>query len=174
MFLQLLQPYLLYIALGAGVLSIICLILAISAMASSRRMKRRLLQWKDISSTSDLEDVFASTKQAVKSIQLQMSEVETALSQMHEALQHKVSTPVMQRYNAFAEVGSDLSYSVALLDDTGDGVVLTSIYGRDDSVTYGKPVYRGDSDYLLTSEEQKVIDSVMHRESPVRVEVKSS
>ncbi|WP_206922516.1 DUF4446 family protein [Alicyclobacillus suci] len=173
MFWSLLQPYLPYITVGAGVLSIICLIIAIVALASSRRMKRRLSQWKDIASTSDLEDVFLSTKQAVKSIQEQMSDVEMALAQMHEALQRKVSTPVMQRYNAFAEVGSDLSYSVAFLDDVGDGVVLTSIYGRDDSVTYGKPVVHGDSEYLLTAEEQKVIESVMQHEASDKVKVKS-
>jgi hypothetical protein len=44
------------------------------------------------------------------------------------------------RYNAFSDVGSDLSYALALLNRDGDGVVLTSIYSREDTRTYGKAV----------------------------------
>ena len=44
------------------------------------------------------------------------------------------------RYNSFSDVGSDLSYTLALLNRDGDGVVLTSIYSREDTRTYGKAV----------------------------------
>jgi hypothetical protein len=44
------------------------------------------------------------------------------------------------RFNAFADVGSDLSYALALLNRDGDGVVLSSIYSREDTRTYGKSV----------------------------------
>ena len=44
------------------------------------------------------------------------------------------------RYNAFSDVGSDLSYALALLTREGDGVVLSSIYSREDTRTYGKSV----------------------------------
>jgi hypothetical protein len=44
------------------------------------------------------------------------------------------------RYNAFSDVGSDLSYALALLNRDGDGVVLSSIYSREDTRTYGKSV----------------------------------
>lgn len=44
------------------------------------------------------------------------------------------------RYNAFSDVGSDLSYALALLTRDGDGVVLSSIYSREETRTYGKSV----------------------------------
>jgi hypothetical protein len=44
------------------------------------------------------------------------------------------------RYDAFAGAGAGLSYALALLNRQGDGVVLTSIYSREDSRTFGKPV----------------------------------
>jgi Protein of unknown function (DUF4446) len=44
------------------------------------------------------------------------------------------------RYNAFHDVGSDLSYALALLNRDGDGVVLSSIYSREETRTYGKAV----------------------------------
>lgn len=158
---SLLQPYLLYIVLASAILSVVCLIIALVALSSNRRLKRRLHYWNEVSSTADLEGVFQHTQEAVNSMQSQVDQVHESIQRIGEALRQKVSTPVMQRFNAFSEVGSDLSYSVALLDDAGDGVVLTSIYGRDDSVTYGKPVHNGESTYMLTSEEQAVIQSSM-------------
>jgi hypothetical protein len=44
------------------------------------------------------------------------------------------------RYDAFAGAGAGLSYALALLNREGDGVVLTSIYSREDTRTFGKPV----------------------------------
>jgi hypothetical protein len=44
------------------------------------------------------------------------------------------------RYNAFSDVGSDLSYALALLNRDGDGVVVSSIWSREETRTYGKAV----------------------------------
>ena len=57
------------------------------------------------------------------------------------------------RYKAFEDVGSDLSFSVAILDSYNDGIILTGIYSRHDSVTYAKPVDKGISRYELSEEE---------------------
>jgi len=61
------------------------------------------------------------------------------------------------RYNAFGDTGSDLSFSLAILDDNLNGVVITSIYGREESRTYAKPVEGGKSVYNLSEEEQTAI-----------------
>jgi hypothetical protein len=61
------------------------------------------------------------------------------------------------RYNAFSDTGSDLSYSIALLDNFNDGFVLTGIYGRNESYTYAKPISKGESKYPLSVEEELVL-----------------
>jgi len=61
------------------------------------------------------------------------------------------------RYNAFPEQGSDLSFSIALLDDEQDGVVLTGLHGREESYFYAKPIVKGASSYPLTPEEKEAI-----------------
>ena len=61
------------------------------------------------------------------------------------------------RFNAFADVGSDLSYAIALLNELGDGVVLTSIYSREDTRTYGKAVRRFVTTQGASKEEQTAI-----------------
>ena len=65
------------------------------------------------------------------------------------------------RYNAFGDVGSDLSFSMAILDDAQNGVVITSIFGREESRVYAKPIEAGASPYHLSEEELAVIKKAM-------------
>ena len=61
------------------------------------------------------------------------------------------------RYNAFKDTGSDLSFTLALLDEKNNGVVLNGIYSREMSNIYAKPVKDGKSQYTLSEEEQEAI-----------------
>ncbi len=65
------------------------------------------------------------------------------------------------RYDAFEDVGGRLSFSCALLDEQGNGVVLTSINGRQETRVYAKPVTAGTSSYNLSSEEGEAIRQAM-------------
>ena len=65
------------------------------------------------------------------------------------------------RYDAFADVGGRLSYSVALLDDTGSGLVLTTLAGKADVRTYVRTISAGLPDGSLTAEEQQAIDAAV-------------
>jgi hypothetical protein len=62
------------------------------------------------------------------------------------------------RYDAFAGTGSGLSYALALLNRHGDGVVLTSIYSREDTRTYGKPVAKFKPTVAASEEELEAIE----------------
>lgn len=64
------------------------------------------------------------------------------------------------RFNAFDLEGSDLSFSLAMVDDYLNGFVLTSIYGRDESRIYAKPLSKGVSEYQLSPEEQEAVNRV--------------
>lgn len=61
------------------------------------------------------------------------------------------------RYDAFGDVGGHLSWSVALLDDAGDGVVLTSIHGRSEARTYAKTISTWSSEAQLSPEEEEAV-----------------
>jgi len=61
------------------------------------------------------------------------------------------------RYDAFEDVGGRLSFSCALLDEHGDGVVVTSINGRQDTRVYAKPIVGAKSSYNLSTEEDEAI-----------------
>ena len=69
------------------------------------------------------------------------------------------------RYDAFAGSGAGLSYALALLNRRGDGVVLTSIYSRDDSRTFGKPVAGFKPTVQASAEELEAIERARNASS---------
>jgi hypothetical protein len=72
----------------------------------------------------------------------------------NDALRHLA----VVRYDAFDDMGGHLSWSVALLDDSGDGVVLTSIHGRSDARTYAKSVSGWTCEQQLSPEELEALE----------------
>ena len=61
------------------------------------------------------------------------------------------------RYDAFGDMGGHLSWSLALLDDAGHGVVLTSIHGRSEARTYAKSIVDWTSEQQLSPEEEEAV-----------------
>jgi hypothetical protein len=64
------------------------------------------------------------------------------------------------RYDAFEDMGGHLSWSIALLDDRGDGVLLTSIHGRSEARTYAKQISDWACELQLSPEETEAISLV--------------
>lgn len=69
----------------------------------------------------------------------------------------------MVRYNPFPDVGGNLSYALAILNERDDGILINSLYNRDGSYAYGKPVLGGHCDYTLSKEEQEALEIAMRR-----------
>jgi hypothetical protein len=67
------------------------------------------------------------------------------------------------RYDAFDDVSGRLSFSLALLDDDGDGVAITAIAGRTESRLYAKGITRGSSEQPLSPEEGQAVAEALGR-----------
>lgn len=98
----------------------------------------------------------------------QMQRLERAIRALHATgkkqkveIEGSVRNVALLRYDAFEDVGGRLSFSCALLDDHGDGVVLTSINGRQETRVYAKQVTRGTSSHNLSLEEEEAIRRAM-------------
>jgi len=76
-------------------------------------------------------------------------------------IEGSVRRVALLRYDAFEDVGGRLSFSCAMLDEHGTGVVLTSINGRQETRVYAKPVAAGTSTYNLSAEEEEAIRLAM-------------
>ncbi|MBB6627832.1 DUF4446 family protein [Nocardioides sp. KIGAM211] len=119
----------LLVALGAAVLAVV----ALRRLNASRR-----------GSGADAlpEDVFGLRQ-----------EVAALRAETRDALRHLA----VVRYDAFGDMGGHLSWSLALLDDGGNGVVLTSIHGRSEARTYAKSISGWTCEQQLSPEEDEAI-----------------
>ena len=83
-----------------------------------------------------------------------------------ESLDKTVDTCIQKigivRYNAFKDVGSNLSFTLALLNNNNNGVVVNGIYSRDNSNIYAKPIKDGKSEYILSDEEKEAIEKAIN------------
>lgn len=82
-------------------------------------------------------------------------EVAALRAEARDALRHLA----VVRYDAFGDMGGHLSWSLALLDDGGNGVVLTSIHGRSEARSYAKSVVGWRCEQQLSPEEQEAISA---------------
>jgi hypothetical protein len=125
------------------ILDVVAIVVALAAAALAVVALRRQAAYRRVSAGEPLPEDVTGLRQEVAALR-----VETAGALRHLAV---------VRYDAFGDMGGHLSWSLALLDDAGDGVVLTSIHGRSDARTYAKSVAGWASDQQLSPEEDQAI-----------------
>lgn len=94
----------------------------------------------------------------VKLVKKDNSEIKAYYTKLDSDIASCIQKVGLVRYNAFKDVGSDLSFAIALLDREDNGVVLNGIYGSESSNIYAKPIKNGVSQYQLSDEEKYAID----------------
>lgn len=113
----------------------------------------------------NIEELLIRTGKDINDIGININVIEEKIRGIETKLSFAIQKVGIVRYNAFAEMGSDLSFSIALLDNFHSGFVLTSIYGREHSSIYAKPIKFGKSTYPLSVEEIQAIDRAKLGES---------
>ncbi|HJS27204.1 MAG TPA: DUF4446 family protein [Actinomycetota bacterium] len=145
------------IAIGLGALA-----LALSALAPGRRRKQGPIEVDEV-----LHDILEGQSDRIARLEGAVRSLATT-DRRHEGLiEGAVRRVGLVRYDAFEDVGGRLSFSCAMLDDHGTGVVMTSINGRADTRVYAKPVTEGQSEYNLSLEEEEAIRQAL--QGPTRV-----
>ncbi|MCZ3387691.1 MAG: DUF4446 family protein [Actinomycetia bacterium] len=145
------------IAIAAAVVALLGLILTVIAASRIRRMRRHYLALQQGGDGESFLD--AVTRQSKEVTHLRSgvaslaSQVQTLRVDLADAIRHVA----VVRYDAFNDMGGRMSFSAALLDDAGDGIVVSSINGRTETRTYAKGVKGGVSEAELSPEEIQVI-----------------
>jgi hypothetical protein len=92
-------------------------------------------------------------------------ELSKSSDRMERRIKNSIRRLGLVRFNAFEGIGGEQSFAVALLDEEGDGVVISSLQGRGENRLYAKPVKNWDSSYTLSVEEKEALTQA--RESDV-------
>ncbi|KHD34503.1 hypothetical protein NL50_16820 [Clostridium acetobutylicum] len=161
--LKLLNQFNVYITIGLCALVIILIILNLSSMHSMKKLKRDYRKLMRGSNAENLEELINGYLDKVEKINEDSKQVRDIYEELQDQVKKCVKNVAMVRYKAFENIGSDLSFSLVLLDDNYDGIMLTSIYGRGESVVYAKPINKGLSRYDLSEEEKNILKEVCEK-----------
>jgi len=97
------------------------------------------------------------------------SEMAAAVRARNTATARSLRNVALVRYDAFEDIAGRLSFSLALLDDDGDGVALTAITGRADTRLYAKGISRGEGEHALSPEEEQAVHAALGQRVQGRV-----
>jgi len=104
-----------------------------------------------------LDEIFEETKNNKNEIQ----EIKKVISHLTDLAEKGIQKIGIIRFNPFKDTGGDLSFSLALLDYYNNGVVISSLHGREETRIYAKPIINGKSQYNLSVEEEKALKKAM-------------
>lgn len=149
------------ISLAAVGLSLLALLLWLINSWRTGRMLKKYKKLINGMEAENFEETLEAHMDAVNKALLKTREVESYYRLIKKMAENSVQHVGLVRFNAFSNTGSDLSFAVALLDHHGDGLVLSSIYGRNESHAYAKPVSKGVSSYNLSDEEREAINKAL-------------
>ena len=111
----------------------------------------------------DLLDFAVSLQARIDDLHRAVDEVATGLSRVDRRVDGSPTNTAVVRYDAYEGTGGQQSASVALLDATRTGTIVTAIQGRDYARIYVKDVDRGRSSIALSPEEQEAVERAMSR-----------
>jgi hypothetical protein len=115
------------------------------------------------SGRSDLLDFAVALQARIDDLHRAVDEVAAGLSRVDRRVDGAVTNTAVVRYDAYEGTGGQQSASVALLDATRTGTVVTAIQGRDYARIYVKDLDRGRSSVALSPEEQEAVERAMSR-----------
>ncbi|MEX2461527.1 MAG: DUF4446 family protein [Paenibacillaceae bacterium] len=149
------------VALSFSGFFVVVLILLILNMKQLSKTRKQYIQIINGGSAENIEQVLIGLQNNINDLIQQNNIRSVEIEQIKQYMRKMKSHLGVQRYNAFSQDGgSDLSFTIAILDEEQDGVVLTGIHGRDQTFLYAKPVEKGRSTYSLSPEEKVIIDQI--------------
>ncbi|MGL4731349.1 MAG: DUF4446 family protein [Clostridium sp.] len=161
--LNIINQYSTYITIALLGIILIFFIVLIVTLSSLNRLEKKYRKLMRGSNNKNLEELLTNYLDTIDEIKANNDEIKEICESTKNLTEQCIQKVSIVRYKAFEDVGSDLSYSIAFLDANNDGVLLTSIYGRNESTTYAKPIDKGISRYDLSEEEERVLHEAINK-----------
>ena len=113
---------------------------------------------KKMGNGNNLDELLKTYIDEVKNIEKDNAEIKNYYTKLDADMASCIQKIGLVRYNAFKDVGSDLSFAIALLDGNDNGVVFNGLYGSESSNIYAKPIKNKKSSYQLSQEEEYALE----------------
>lgn len=142
------------ISIGIYVLIGLFIILLAWVIRFEIRLKRLFIGKKG----KDLEETMNALIKHAESLEKAQDEINSHLKIVDGKLAKTIRGIETVRFNPFEDAGSNQSFAISMINDEGDGVVLSSLYARDRMSIFAKPIKNSKSDFELSVEEKEVLN----------------
>lgn len=146
-----------WVLIGISAIILVALVIFIQINVKLSRMLKKYDALMRGMEGRNLENVLFDHVKRVDDAMVKVDDIHAQCRRIADIQEHCIQKVGIVRYKAFEDTGSDLSFSIAWLDAKDNGIIVSSLFGRDESRTYGKPIQEGKSSYLLTNEEQEAL-----------------
>ena len=146
------------LAIAAVAVALLALALAVAAQQRLAGVRRDFAALDDGGQT-DIARVAATQNHRIDRLTAELATLRDHVASAEDDVRQSLRNVAVVRYDAFGDMGGRLSFSAAIVDDLGDGIVLSSIHARGESRTYAKGIVGGRSSITLTPEEQQALAS---------------
>jgi hypothetical protein len=141
------------------VLAALCLLMIVMLQSLQvSRLSARIEQLTGGVEGGDLESVLGQYLGTVREIGHDVDELTARMAVVESAARHHFAREALVRFNPFPDTGGNQSFALALLDESEDGVVISSLHSRTGTRIYAKAVTAGKTDTSLSAEEQMAVD----------------
>lgn len=154
-----------YVLLVMTIMILLALLIFININMKMARMNRRYRKMMQGMEGVNIERLLMEHIEEVRQAVTKVEQLSSSCEKLTRTSKECIQKVGIVRFNAFDDTGSDLSYAVALLDGNNNGVIFSSIFGRNESRSYAKPVIAGQSSYFLTDEEKQALAQAIQKNS---------
>jgi Protein of unknown function (DUF4446) len=144
------------VALAAAGLALVWLIAL--QIRTGRMLSRYRELLRGVDGNGNLEEVMSMHVGRINEHERRLGNLDRDISVLDRVLQMAVQRVGLVRFNPFDETGGDQSFDIALLDQHGNGLVLSSLHNRTETRVYAKPIEEGRSSYTLSDEEEQALN----------------
>jgi hypothetical protein len=149
------------IAIAAAAVAAIALLCCAYLIVTTRRLRRAQRMLLGESGERDLADHAVSLQTAFVALREYVDDVsvrlDARLAGVETALQGTIAHRALVRYDAYNEQSGHQSFSIAMLDDTRSGLVLSCIHHREQARVYAKQLRYGEAELALSPEEAEAV-----------------
>lgn len=149
------------IVMVLSIITIAAIVLIVMQMIKLKKLKERVDTFTQGMHGISVEKLLATFGKDIKDIHRDMILNEDRFTRLETNLSFCVQKVGYVKYNAFQDSASELSFSICFLDKFNNGVLLSVIHGREQSVSYGKMIKNGESVVPLSEEEQSAVEKAI-------------
>ena len=153
-----------YVFTGMAAVTLISLIIAIISICKTSSMKKKYKEFMGGSDGTSIEELIKGNLEDVNQIKKLSIKNENNIKDIYEKLEYTFQKIGVVKYDAFHEMGGELSFAITMLDENNTGWILNIMHSRQGCYAYVKDIVKGESTIQLAEEERESLEKAIFQE----------